>query len=114
MNKYVVISSVIIISMLSMSSSCAVSDNNIQKDNSLEVLWNQFVETIDYIFNHDPLHYIDADNGNNFNKNNNTPVENINNTTTHHIHEENTMLSDELNNSVDSFENLSINSELVE
>lgn len=112
MNKSVVISIVIIISILSISSTYAVNDNNIQNENnSLEVLWNQFVETIDYIFNHDPLHYIEPDNENNNDKNN-TSVENINNTTTHNIHEENTIINDEKNDShvLDSFKNSSGNS----
>lgn len=105
MNKYIVISIVIIISMLSISSTYAVNDNIEEKNNSLEVLWNQFVKTMNYIFNHDPLEYIEPDNENN--DYDNTNVEDINNTTSHHIHEENTTISNEINDShiLDNIEN---------
>ena len=100
MNKNIVILSIIIVSVVSITPISA-SDNVIKEtSNPLEDLWDNFVETITYIFTHDPQHVIEESEEIIDDVENVTTNEiNITNSTTHNIHEENTIVSEELNNS---------------
>ena len=99
--KIVILSLIIVISMTSISPINATEDNVIQENNNpLEDLWNKFVQTISYIFTHEPLDYIE-ESEELIEDNENTTLDEMNmtNSSTHNIHEENTLITEELNSS---------------